>query len=178
MKLMTRPTALAAAIASAAMCSMAPAQAGSTFANVTVSANVNQTCNMVKNTDVAFASPVDVLATASLTAVGQVTLTCNKGATPTVTTDSTGLMSNGTDTLSYQLRVPSITGGGPDFTTCPAFGSGTSWLNGGGSLSANAAYASSGGPAKISICGEMSTPQLGASAGLYTQTVKVTATYP
>jgi spore coat protein U-like protein len=146
------------------------AQAATADVNVDVTATVNAVCQIVKNTDVAFGT-VDVLATATLLAEGQVTLTCNKGAAPVMSiTTATRQMSNGTDSLNYVIKQPTT------FTTCPAANAGTDWTNA-STFSASSAFTTTGGPQQIKVCGQLTTPQLGAGAGSYTQTLQVRATY-
>lgn len=146
------------------------AQAATADVDVNVTATVNAVCQMVKNSDVAFGT-VDVLATATLLAEGQVTLTCNKGAAPTMSiTTATRQMTNGTDNLNYVIKQPTA------FTTCPGANLGTDWTSV-STFSATSAFASNGGPQAIRVCGQLTTPQLGVGAGSYTQTLQVRATY-
>lgn len=146
------------------------AQAATADVNVDVTATVNAVCQIVKNTDVAFGT-VDVAAADTLLAEGQVTLTCNKGAAPVMSiTTATRQMTNGTDNLNYVIRQP-LAG----FITCPAANAGTVWDT--STFSVSSAFTSNGGPQLIKICGQLTTPQLGAGAGSYTQTLQVRATY-
>lgn len=152
----------------------ATAQAATSTQNVQVTATVNSNCRVTAPSAVAF-SVVDVNPAAATTvaAAGQVTVTCNKGAAVAVTVDN-GLhgvwnMLNGSnaDTLAYTLKMPTT------FTTCPAAGAGSNWT----SVDMASAFTGSGGPQVLAICGQVATPQLGASPGSYTDTVVVTATF-
>jgi spore coat protein U-like protein len=156
------------------------ANAGNDTVNVNVSATVVATCRLAKVADVAFSTTIDPTATATLLAEGQVTLTCNKGAAPQLTIGD-GLnfatvrnmkAATSTDLIAYSLKQPT----GATLATCPAAGAGTDWI-GSTALSATALFASSGGANTLKICGQLTTPQLGASSGAYTDTVIVTATF-
>jgi len=168
---------LAGAVAAAASMLTMTAHAGTANVDVNITATVVATCNITKTSDVAFSTTIDSTATATLLAAGEVRLTCNKGAAPQVTISNganfsggTRRMGNGTDFLSYTLKQPTT------FTTCPAAGAGTDWV-GATALSATSAFSSNGGPQLIAICGQLTTPQLGASSGAYTDTVNVLATF-
>jgi spore coat protein U-like protein len=147
------------------------AQAVDANVNVNVTATVNAACQIVKNSDVAFGN-VDVLATATLLAAGEVTLTCNKGAAPVMSiTTATRQMASAGGTLNYVIKQPEA-----GFITCPGANAGTNWTDT-STFSASTAFSSNGGPQAIKVCGQLTTPQLGAGAGSYTQTIEVRATY-
>jgi spore coat protein U-like protein len=175
-----RFSAISAAGAFAAAASLSPltAHAGNANIDVNVTATVVATCTITKTSDVAFSTTIDPTATATLLAQGEVRLTCNKGAAPQVTIDngkniSAGvrrMIKGGTDFLSYSLKQPT------GFTSCPAAGVGTDWI-GTTALSASSAFSTNGGPQLIAICGQLTTPQLDAGPGAYTDTVNVLATF-
>jgi spore coat protein U-like protein len=167
----------AAALAAVASLSAVTAQAGTANVDVNVTATVVATCTITKTTDVAFSTTIDPTATATLLAEGLVRLTCNKGAAPQLTINNgqnfsaiRRMKNAANDFLSYSLKQPTT------FTTCPAAGAGTDWI-GAAALSATSAYSASGGFQDIKVCGQLSTPQLGASAGAYTDIVNVLATF-
>lgn len=156
------------------------ANAGTDSVNVNVSATVVATCRLAKVADVGFSTTIDPTATATLLAEGQITLTCNKGAAPQLTignglnfaTQRNMKAGASTDLLAYSLKQPT----GLAFATCPAAGAGTDWV-GATALSATSLFTSSGGANTLKICGQLTTPQLGASSDAYTDTVSVTATF-
>lgn len=177
MKIRFSAISAAGALAAAASLSPLTAHAGTADVNVNVTATVVATCTITKTSDVAFPTDIDPTATATLLAEGQVRLTCNKGAAPQLTIGngnnvSVGVrrMAKGSDFLSYSLKQPT------NFTTCPTAGAGTDWI-GPTALSATSAFSANGGAQLIAICGQLSTPQLGASSGAYTDTVNVLATF-
>ena len=118
----------------AAMLSAAPAYAGSTPANLAVTAQVNANCT-ISTTPVAFGAydPVVANAATALNASGSVIIACTKGSAPSITMDlgQHAVVSQrnmlitpvGADVLAYQLYQPPNTTPG---TVCTFPGS-TVW---------------------------------------------------
>ena len=163
-----------ALIASAGAVDAAPSpQTG----NVNVTATVNTSCTLTAPTDAAFGT-VDPLPAATLASTGgKIQVKCNKGSVPALTLNN-GLnfsasrrMINGAgDFLSYLIVQP-LAG----FVSCPAAGADSAW-SGATAVTVNA-FAATGGSQDVWICAQLTTPQLGASAGTYSDTVIVTATF-
>ncbi len=174
---MTKHKVLSMSIAVALLLPYGAAQAATATTTFTVSATVANSCN-VSSGNVSFGS-VNAGAAATNTATN-ITLTCNKGATVAVALDN-GSNPSGTqkqmkdsvsgDFLNYNIDVP----GGAALTTCPAAGAGSEW-NGTNTVTASGLYTSNGGPKPIKICASIPVNQY-PSAGSYSDTVQVTATY-
>ena len=106
------------------------------------------------------------------------TLTCNKGATVSSVALNNGANASGTqkrmtvagEFLNYSIDVP--TGG--TFNTCPAPGT-TEW-NATNTITATSLFTTTGGAKLINLCASIPAGQF-PSAGAYTDTVQVTATY-
>ncbi len=173
---MMKRSLIAAAIAASLTVPFGSAQALTTNANFNVTATLANFCTVSAAT-VAFGA-VNAGAAATNTA-SSVTLTCNKGATVTSVALNNGSnpsgtqkrMSNGTDTLNYLIDVPT----GATFTTCPAAGAGPEW-NATNTIVATPLFAVTGGAKLITLCGSIPAGQF-PSAGSYSDTVQVTATY-
>ena len=167
--------ALAAAATTAMV--VGGAHAATTTQSVNVTATVVTTCVFTGSAPAAFSTTIDPTATATLLGTGSVTLACNKGAAPQITVGNGNNFATGTrnmknasnDLLAYTVMMPSS-----GFTTCPAAGSGTPY----GTFSMTSGFATAPVSAQtLSICGQLTTPQLSASGGAYTDAVVVTATY-
>jgi len=101
----------------AALLASAPAHAGSTTANLSVTASVTANCT-ISTSAVAFGAydPVVANASTALNGSGSVTIACTKGSAPNITMDlganASGsqrkmlVTGGGTDTLDYQLYQP------------------------------------------------------------------------
>jgi spore coat protein U-like protein len=174
---MTKHKVLSMSIAAAMLFPYGAAQAATAGpANFTVSATVANFCT-ISAANVPFGS-VNAGAAATNTA-NTVTLTCNKGATVSSVALNNGgnaagtqkRMTNGTDFLNYAIDVPT----GATFNTCPAAGAGPEW-NATNTIVASSLFSASGGPKQINLCASIPAGQF-PSAGLYTDTVQVTATY-
>jgi outer membrane usher protein len=145
--------------------------------NVNVTATVNTSCTLTGPADAAFGT-VDPLPTATLASSGgKITVNCNKGSSPALTLNNGSNFSGSRrmknaagDFLAYSIVQP-LAG----FVSCPAAGSGTAW-SGATAVTVNV-FTATGGSQDVWICAQLSTPQLGASAGSYTDTVTVTATF-
>jgi spore coat protein U-like protein len=175
---MTKRTLLAAAVA-AAMClpvgSAVAATAGP--ANFNVTATLANFCT-VSAANVAFGA-VNAGAAATNTS-STVSLTCNKGATVSSVFLSDGSNASGTqkrmkepvsgDFLNYNIDKPT----GATFNTCPAAGAGPEWNASG--IVATSLFTGSGGTKAINLCASIPAGQF-PSAGSYSDTVSVTATY-
>ena len=115
------------------------------------------------------------MALTNLTATGQVTLTCNRGAVPLLAVNNgnnfttTRRMANGGATafVDYVVKQPTISG--TNYTVCPAYGAGTVWTSA-STLNASAAFAASGGPRTVSVCFETTVDENTVIA-TYTDTV-------
>jgi spore coat protein U-like protein len=174
---MNNRNALGAAIAGALMLSHATAQAATAGpSNFSVTATVANFCT-VSAANVPFGS-VNAGAAATNTS-NSVTLTCNKGATVSSVALNNGSnasgsqkrMTNGVDFLSYNIDVPT----GATFNTCPAAGAGPEW-NATNTIVATSLFTATGGPKLINLCASIPAGQY-PSAGAYSDTVQVTATY-
>ena len=145
-------------------------------ANFNVTATVANFCT-ISAANVPFGS-VSAGAAATNTA-NSVTLTCNKGATVSSVALNNGSnpagtqkrMTNGTDFLTYNIDVPT----GATFNTCPAAGAGPEW-NATNTIVATSLFTATGGPKLINLCASIPAGQY-PSAGAYSDTVQVTATY-
>ena len=145
--------------------------------NFNVTATVANFCT-VSAANVVFGS-INAGAAATNTA-STVTLTCNKGATVTSLFLSDGSNASGTqkrmkdgvsgDFLSYNIDKPT----GAAFNTCPAAGAGPEWNASG--IVATPLFTATGGAKQINICASIPAGQF-PSAGSYSDTVSVTATY-
>lgn len=159
------------------------ATAATTSTTVNVTAAVNSVCNMqAASTAVAFGTIPAFLAVTQ-SAVGNVTLQCNRGATVTLAVNNGnnfGLGASGTlramlsgtaDYISYHVYQPT----GATFSSCA--GATTEWT---GALTVSSLWASAGGPNTISLCGAVdAAPIAGFAVGAsYLDVVTVTATYP
>lgn len=154
--------------------------------NVTVTATVNGSCNLTKNSDLAFGGVDPLGAAPGVAAVAGLTLQCNRGAAPILDigvsanaascSGSSRCMVQSGSYLNYNIYLPSASG--TDWTTCPATGTGTVW-EGASTLNATSSFAASGGNRSISLCGQLPLPQASvpANASAYTDTVTVTATF-
>jgi len=172
-----RVAAVAAAVALALPFGAAQAlTAGPSNFNVT--ATVANFCT-VSAANVPFGS-VNAGAAATNTS-SSVTLTCNKGANVTSVALNSGSnfaagskqMKNGanSDTLAYNIDVPT----GATFNTCPTAGTGPEW-NATNTIVATSLFTATGGAKLINICASIPANQF-PSAGSYSDTVQVTATY-
>jgi spore coat protein U-like protein len=173
------PTLLGAAMVAAA----GSAAAATTSTTVNVTATVNSVCNMqAASTAIAFGTIPAFVATTT-PATGNVTLTCNKGATVTLGVGNGGnyglgqsaslrAMKSGTsDYISYHVYQPTDA----TFTSCT--GASTEWTS---ALAISSLWSGSGGPNTISLCGVVdAAPAAGYAVGAsYLDVVTVTATYP
>ena len=173
---MNKRTALAAAVAATLLVPFGVTQAATTSANFNVTATLANFCT-VSAANVAFGS-VNAGAAATNTA-SSVTLTCNKGATVTSVALNNGTNASGTqkrmisggEFLSYLIDVPT----GATFNTCPAAGAGPEW-NATNTIVATSLFTVTGGAKLINICASIPAGQF-PSAGAYSDTVQVTATY-
>jgi spore coat protein U-like protein len=115
---------------------------------------------------------------AATNTASSVTLTCNKGATVSSVALNNGANASGTqkrmtvagEFLNYNIDVPT----GATFNTCPAAGT-TEW-NAANTITATSLFTTTGGAKLINICASIPAGQF-PSAGTYTDTVQVTATY-
>lgn len=174
---MMKRTILGMSIAATMLLPTGAAQAATAGpANFTVSATLLNFC-VISAANVPFGN-VNAGAAAANTA-NSVTLTCNKGAVVPVVQLNNGAnasgtqkrMTNGTDFLNYNIDVPT----GATFQTCPAAGAGPEW-NAANTIVATSLFAATGGPKTINICASIPAGQF-PSAGSYTDTVQVQATY-
>lgn len=170
---------LSAAVAAALALPFGAAQAATAGpANFNVTATVANFCT-VSAANVAFGS-VNAGAAATNTS-SSVTLTCNKGATVSSVALNSGSNASGTqkrmrdavsgDFLNYAIDVPT----GATFQTCPAAGAGPEW-NASNTIVATTLFTTTGGAKLINICASIPAAQF-PSAGSYSDTVQVTATY-
>ncbi len=167
---------LALALAGAMLFPAGAAQAATAGpASFTVSATIANFC-AISAANVAFGA-VNAGAAATNTA-SSVTLTCNKGATVSSVAlndgsnfSTTKRMTNGTDFLSYRIDVPT----GASFQTCPSAGAGPEW-NATNTIVATPLFVTTGGAKLITLCASIPAGQY-PSAGAYSDTVQVTATY-
>ncbi len=144
--------------------------------NFTVTATVANFCT-VSAANVGFGT-VNAGVAAANTA-SSVTLTCNKGATVTSVALNNGANASGTqkrmllgaEFLNYQIDRPT----GATFNTCPVAGTGPEW-NATNTIVATSLFTATGGAKTIAICASIPAGQF-PTAGLYTDTVQVTATY-
>ena len=168
-----------AALASSVWMSIGPAAALTAGpASFTVGATLATFCT-VSATNVAFGT-VNAGAPVSNTAA-RVTLTCNKGATVTRVALNNGANATGTQKrmrdpvsgsfLNYKIDRPT----GATFNTCPAAGAGPEWNNA-NRIVATSLFTTTGGAKLINICASIPAAQY-PSAGNYSDTVQVTATY-
>ena len=147
-------------------------------ANFGVAATLTTFCT-VSATNVAFGAVNAGVATANT--AGQVTLTCNKGATVSRVSLNNGSNATGTQKrmrdpvsgsfLNYKIDRPT----GATFNTCPAAGAGPEWNNT-NRIVATSLFTATGGPKLINICASIPAAQY-PPAGNYSDTVQVTATY-
>jgi len=176
---MNKRSILAAAIAASVSLSIGSAHAAGTAgpSNFTVTATVANFCT-VSAANVAF-GPVNA-GVAATNSASSVTLTCNKGATVTsvaLNNGSNGLLtqkrmiSAGGEFLNYLIDRPT----GATFNTCPAAGAGPEW-NATNTIVATSLFTTTGGAKLINICASIPAGQF-PSAGAYSDTVAVTATY-
>ena len=165
------------AVAAALMATHGAAQAATAGpANFSVTATVANFCT-ISAANVPFGT-VSAGAAATNTA-NSVTLTCNKGATVSSVALNNGSnaagtqkrMTNGTDFLTYNIDVPT----GATFNTCPAAGAGPEW-NATNTIVATSLFTATGGAKLINLCASIPAGQF-PSAGAYSDTVQVTATY-
>jgi spore coat protein U-like protein len=171
-----RIAAVAAAVALSLPLAAQALTAGPSNFNVT--ATVANFCT-VSAANVAFGA-VNAGAAAANTA-STVTLTCNKGATVTSVALNNGANASGTikqmkngantDVLAYNIDVPT----GATFNGCPAPAAGPEW-NATNTIVATSLFTATGGPKQINICASIPANQY-PSAGSYSDTVAVTATY-
>jgi spore coat protein U-like protein len=183
MNMRTIAKALPALVGAFLTASAGTSSAATTFTTVNVTAAVNSVCNMqAASTPIAFGTIAAFVATTTL-ATGEVTLTCNKGATVTLAVNNGNnfgigqsatlrAMKSGTsDYISYHVYQP--TGG--TFGSCA--GASTEWTS---ALNIASLWSSTGGPNTISLCGVVdAAPASGYAVGAsYLDVVTVTATYP
>lgn len=145
--------------------------------NFTVAATLTNLCT-VSATNVSFGSVGAGVAAANT--AGRVTLTCNKGTTVSSVALNNGANGSGTqkrmqsgagEFLNYRIDRPT----GATFNTCPTAGTGPEW-NATNTIAATTLFATTGGAKLINICASIPAGQY-PSAGAYTDTVQVTATY-
>ncbi len=174
---MNKRSLLSAAIASSLIMPFGVANALTAGpSNFTVTATVANFCT-VSAANVGFGT-VNAGVAAANTA-SSVTLTCNKGATVTSVALNSGANASGTqkrmilgaEFLNYNIDVPT----GATFNTCPAAGAGPEW-NATNTIVATSLFTATGGAKSINICASIPAGQF-PTAGLYTDTVQVTATY-
>jgi spore coat protein U-like protein len=173
----------AAALAAGLAFTSGAARAATTSTTVNVTATVNSVCNMqAASTPIGFGTVPAFLATTQA-ATGNVTLTCNKGATVTLGVSNgnnfglgqsgtlRAMLSGTTDYISYHVYQPT----GATFSSCA--GASTEWT---AAISIASLWASTGGPNTISLCGVVdAAPAAGYAVGAsYLDVVTVTATYP
>ena len=148
--------------------------------NVQVQVQVQGNCIVTAPSNANFGLQGPVAST-NLTATGQVTLTCNRGAAPVLAVNDgnnfsvTRRMANGGATafVAYAVKQPTISG--TDYTVCPAFGAGTAWTSA-TTLNASAAFVATGGPRTVTVCFETTVDQNTVIA-TYTDTVAVSVTF-
>lgn len=172
-----RITSIAAAVALALPIGAAQAATAGP-SNFNVTATVANFCT-VSAANVAF-GPVNAGAAATNTG-SSVTLTCNKGATVSSVALNNGANASGTtkqmkngantDVLAYNIDVPT----GAAFNGCPAPAAGPEW-NAANTIVATSLFTATGGAKQISLCASIPANQF-PSAGSYSDTVAVTATY-
>ena len=119
--------------------------------------------------------------TAATNTAGRVTLACNRGATVTQVALNNGANASGTqkrlrkpatgEFLNYRIDRPT----GATFSTCPAAGAGPEW-NATNTIVATSLFTTTGGAKLINICASIPAAQY-PTAGAYSDTVSVTATY-
>ena len=175
---MNKRSLLAAAVAASTCLPFGSAIAATAGpSNFNVTATLANFCT-VSAANVAFGA-VNAGAAATNTA-SSVSLTCNKGAAVTALVLSDGSNASGTqkrmkepvsgDFLNYKIDQPT----GATFTTCPAAGAGPEWNASG--IVATPLFTAAGGLKLITICASIPAGQF-PSAGSYSDTVSVTATY-
>jgi len=167
----------------AAVLSSQPAHAGSTPANLAVSASVAANCT-ISTSAVAFGAydPVVTNASTALNGTGSVTIACTKGSAPSITLDlganfvgsqrNMKVTGGGTDVLGYQLYQPSNTAPAPG-STCTF--SGTVWdTTVGGTFTPTAP--TSKASRTYNVCGTVAAGQ-DVSVGTYNDTVVATVNF-
>lgn len=175
---MLNKTAVKLAAAALGMAIAVGANAGSSGpVAMSVTASVASNCTMTTS-NVVFGA-YDPLSGANATSAGGLTVTCTKGAVPSVTLTMGGnpsggmrRMTNGTDFLQYQLYKP--LGPGPA-DPCPGYGSGTVWdTTAGGTL--NMTAAPNKNSRSYNVCGQMPGAQ-DVGTGSYADTVDATVNF-
>jgi len=147
-------------------------------ASFNVAATVAAFCT-VSATNVGFGG-VNAGVAATNTA-GRVRLTCNRGVTVPSVALNNGANNSGTqkrmrnavsgDFLNYQIDRPT----GATFLNCPVAGAGPEW-NATNTIAATPLFTVTGGVKQIRLCASIPAAQY-PSAGSYSDTVQVTATY-
>ncbi len=167
--------------AGTALVAPAPAHAGSTGANLSVTASIAANCT-ISTTPVAFGAydPVVTNAATALNGNGTVVISCTKGSAPSVTLDlgknAVGAQRNmlngaNTDVLGYQLYFPTNTG---QPSTCTFPGT-TVWGTTGANIFTPPVPASKAART-YDVCGTVSAGQ-DVSVGSYSDTVVATVNF-
>ncbi|TMG86262.1 MAG: spore coat protein U domain-containing protein [Betaproteobacteria bacterium] len=159
-----------------------PAHAGSTPANLAVSASVAANCT-ISTSAVAFGpyDPIVTNATSALNGSGSVTIACTKGSAPSITLDLGAnpagsqrnmlVVGGGTDVLPYQLYQPPST---TPSTACTFPGSQVWGTNGSAIFTPTAPTTKSG--RTYNVCGTVAAGQ-DVSVGTYQDTVVATVNF-
>jgi spore coat protein U-like protein len=158
------------------------AQAAQTGSTISVTASVQTNCRISSTGTVAFVN-YDPTSTTDLTASGAVNFKCTKGTSANVTLDaganSTGTAPNkqrnltdGTNTLSYNLLKPTAVGASQTCTTT-AWGDGTTASGTGFATSTTTGTTDT----VLTVCGVIPNSQDVPAGSGYTDTVAVTVNF-
>jgi spore coat protein U-like protein len=178
MNKLSRRKVLAAAVAVSACLPFGAAHALTATGTFNVTVTLANFCT-VSAANVGFGT-INAGVAATNTA-NNITLTCNKGVTFVSLFLNNGLqpsgtikqMANGAERLQYNIDVPT----GATLNTCPAAGT-NEWntTTGPAAATVTSLFAAAGGAKTMPICASIPVAQYPA-AGLYTDTVTITATY-
>lgn len=143
-------------------------QAGTDTDDIVVSAVVRAQCSFVNASDMSFGN-VDPLTGGTATA--PVSIQCNRGAQPSLSSNATGAMKNAgdTSTLTYSLGVAVASAN----TDCA--GGATTILN--GAAATLNLWGATGGPKPLTLCGVVGGNQTETLAENHSETVTLTLSY-
>jgi spore coat protein U-like protein len=178
MKLLSKKSSLTlAALAAIGLApSLVHAQTSPATQNIQVTANVQSSCRIVSATDVVFGN-VNLLNATMPTVAAPFSVSCNRGATPSVSFNN-GLSASGTtrqmaggvggaERLSYRLLQPAT------LTSTDCATPGADWN---AAVQLTSLFTASGGARTVQLCGTLE-PNQTVSAGSYTDTVVMTLTF-